>query len=80
MSNPNFNIFSPIPLEECLAKTRGNQRGCSIYTHLKTTCRILRMLRQLYHNTPREKLMIPEADCLAAWHDIGKMTPAFTAK
>ncbi|MEG2074981.1 MAG: HD domain-containing protein, partial [Victivallaceae bacterium] len=80
MSNQKNNVFPAIPLEQCLAKTRGNQPGCSVYTHLKTTCRILRLLRQLYKNTPREKLMIPEADYLAAWHDIGKMTPSFTAK
>ncbi len=69
-----------IPPEECLAKTLNGERGCSIATHLRVTCRIFRALRDLWHEHVRGKYFLPEGEGLTAYHDIGKMTPAFQQK
>ncbi len=72
---------------ECLAKTRFStngeehlQKGCDLFTHLWTTCRILQELRRLWAGFPRASLIFPEAEWGAAFHDIGKATPAFITK
>mgnify|MGYP004666475791 CR=1 FL=1 len=77
-----------LPLPECPAKTHVSYQnglsetteGCNIFTHLWTTCMILRNLRKIWHGYPLEHLIYPAAEWLAAYHDIGKVTPAFVGK
>lgn len=77
-----------LPLPECPAKTHiayqngrsETTEGCNIFTHLWTTCMILRELRKIWHGYPLEHLIYPAAEWLAAYHDIGKVTPAFVGK
>ena len=64
----------------CLAKTSGNERGCDLYTHSVVTCKVLRKLQTQYGGIVRRHLLVPAAECIAAFHDIGKMTPAFQQK
>lgn len=66
--------------EDCLAKTFANERGCDIYAHSVATCKVLRELQRRYGGEVRKKLIVPAAELLAAYHDIGKMTPAFQQK
>ena len=73
-----------MPLEECLAKTIGYpgelKPGCDVYTHSLATCQIIRHLREIWKDTPRERLLAPVVDCLCAFHDIGKVSPGFQQK
>ncbi len=69
-----------ISSEECLAKTRGNDKGCNIATHLRVTCKIFQQLRKIWAGQVKGDYFFSEAEWLAAYHDIGKMTPAFQQK
>ncbi len=66
--------------DECLAKTLQKERGCSIATHLRVTCKIFRELREIWGKQIKGKWFLPEGEWIAAFHDIGKMTPAFQQK
>ncbi len=80
---PRINLtqtYPPIPLDRMLAKTRGQDKRCSVFTHLYSTCMVLRMIRKLWTGYPREEEIPPLADWLAALHDIGKVTVAFQDK
>lgn len=75
-------------MDKCLAKTRTVRRGvvgsvekgCDLYTHLWTTCRIVLELRRLWTGFPRSELIFPATLWLAAVHDIGKASPGFLSK
>ena len=77
-----------LPVQECLAKTRQffadgklfTEKGCNIYTHLWTTCMILRELKNIWEGYPKSHLILPHAEWLATFHDIGKVTPGFIGK
>lgn len=77
-----------IPVSDCPAKTRAVYQngkleileGCNVPAHLKTTCLILRMLAKLWDGYPLQQMIYPAAEWLAAYHDIGKVTPAFVTK
>ncbi len=66
--------------DECLAKTLQQERGCSIATHLRVTCKIFRELRKTWKDQVKGEWFLPEGEWIAAYHDIGKMTPAFQQK
>ena len=66
--------------EECLAKSLHDGPGCNVYTHLHVTCSIFRMLRKIWNGTRKGEFFFPAAEWCAAFHDIGKMTPAFQDK
>ena len=69
-----------LPPEKCLAKTLHNGPGCSIYDHLAVTCRMFRLLREVWQGTRKGAFFFPAGEWCAACHDIGKMTPAFQEK
>lgn len=66
--------------KDCLAKTLGHERGCDLYAHSVATCKVLRELQRRYGGEVRKKLIVPAAELIAAYHDIGKMTPSFQQK
>ncbi len=78
-NNPT-RTYPPIPLDQILAKTRGTDKGCTVFTHLYCTCMVLREIRRLWSGYPREAEMPEVADWLAALHDLGKVTAAFQDK
>ena len=66
--------------EKCLAKSLFGSAGCNIYTHLYAACMMFRMLRQIWQGTRKGDFFFPAAEWCAAFHDIGKMSPAFQDK
>ena len=77
---PPKRTYPPLPLEDLLAKTRGPDKGCDVFTHLYCTCMVLREIRRLWTGYPRAEVIPAVADWLAALHDIGKVTAAFQDK
>ncbi len=80
--------YPALPAGECLAKTRQVWRngewqsveGCDLYTHLRATCEMLRTLREIWKGYPLAAQITEASEALAAFHDIGKATPAFQEK
>lgn len=66
--------------EECLAKTTGGAPGCSVFMHLYAACSIFRCLKKIWKGTVKGEFFFPAAEWCTAFHDIGKMTPAFQDK
>lgn len=77
---PPKRTYPPLPPEELLAKTRGAEKGCDVFTHLYCTCMVLREIRRLWTGYPRAEVIPTVADWLAALHDLGKVTAAFQDK
>lgn len=80
--------YPALPAGECLAKTRQVWRdgewqsveGCDLYTHLRATCEMLRALKEVWRGYPLSAQITEVSEALAAFHDIGKATPAFQEK
>ena len=87
-AKPRAAACGTIPVEECLAKTRivsreGSrcvEKGCDLYTHLWTTCRVLQEIQRQWTGYPLHDLIPAAALWLAALHDIGKASPGFLSK
>lgn len=72
----------PVRYESCWAKTTESGRpGISVFQHCSTAAVIARLLANFAPERLRKRLRLDDvAVCLAALHDVGKVSPGFQGK
>lgn len=67
-------------LQQCLAKTYGNQKGRDVLTHCQIVGEVARELINRMPDWLREALFPEGSILIAACHDVGKISPTFQKK
>jgi hypothetical protein len=84
-SSPESFVSPPVPLDQCLAKSRKTDEGTTlpgrlVFSHCQIVGEVARAMMSRMPDWLRAELFPAGAELIAAAHDIGKVSPTFQKK